>query len=108
MADLFGALAQIIPAAATLTDGYTVPALKRATVEVIICNQGGTAAIVRVSHAVGGAANATKQYLAYDMVIAANDARTTVRFTAAAADVVRVRSDTGSVSFNINGVEEDA
>lgn len=107
MADLWGALAQSLPAATTLTDAYTVPALKRATVEVVICNRGG-AAVVRLSHAIAGAADTGAQYLLYDYALAAGEAKGTARFTVAAADVVRVYSDTGTVSFNINGIEEDA
>lgn len=107
MADLFGALAQSYPAASTLTGAYTVPALKRATIEVVICNQGGSAATVRLSQAVGGAADTAAQYLMRGAVIAAGDSKTTARFTAKAGDVIRVWSDTGAVSFNINGIEED-
>lgn len=108
MADLFGALAQSYPAANTLTDAYTVPTAKRATVEVVMCNQGGGAAAVRVSHAIGGATDTAAQYLIRGAAIAAGDSKTTARFTVKAADVIRVWSDSGAVSFNVNGVEEDA
>jgi len=107
MADLFGALAQSIPAATTLTDGYTVPTARRATVSVNICNH-GSAAVVRLSHATGGAADALGQYLLRDFALSANNSVSTVQLALAAGDVLRVYSDTGNVSFNINGIEEDA
>jgi hypothetical protein len=106
MADLFGALAQSVPAAVTLTPVYTVPVGKRATVEVVICNRGG-AATVRLSHAVGGAADAASQYLLYDFVLPAGEAKVTANFTMTTADVVRVYSTTATVAFNVNGIEED-
>ena len=107
MADRFGALAQVVPAATTLTASYTVPALKRATVEVVICNRGG-AATVRLSHAVNGAADATAQYLLYDFVLPAGETKVTAQLSMNAADIIRVYSTTATVAFNINGIEEDA
>lgn len=108
MADVFGALAQSLPSATTLTDAYAVPASKRATVEVVACNRGGSAATVRLSHAIAGAADTGAQYLLYDYSIGAGEAVSTARFTVKAADVVRVYSSSGSVAFNVNGIEEDA
>lgn len=107
MADLFGALAQSAPAATTLTDAYTVPAAKRATVEVVICNR-SSATTVRLQHAIGGAASANAQYLLYDYALGANESKSTANFTLDAADVVRVYSTSGNVTFNINGIEETA
>lgn len=107
MADVWGALAQSYPAATTLTAAYAVPSAKRATVEVAICNQ-GAATTIRLSHAIGGAADTAAQYLLYDYPVDANGSIASTRFTVNAADVVRVYSTSGSVSFNINGIEEDA
>jgi len=107
MADTFGALAQTLPAATTLTDAYTVPTAKRATVEVVICNRGG-AATVRLSHAKAGAVDTGAQYLLYDFVIPAGETKVTAQITATATDVLRVYATTATVAFNINGIEEDA
>ena len=107
MADAWGALAQVQPSASTLTDGYTVPVGKRATVFVSMANS-GAAAMVRLSHAIAGAGDALKQYYLYDYALDANDTQATVRFTANATDVLRVYSDTGDVVFQFNGIEEDA
>lgn len=106
MAEAWGALAQVSPSAATLTTAYTVPANKRATIEVVICNRNAATNAVRVSHAIGGAADAVTQYLLYDYGIAANGSVTTAKFTVNAGDVVRVYTTNAGTSFNINGIEE--
>lgn len=103
----FGALGQVTPGVASLTDAYTVPSGKRATVEVVICNR-STATSVRVSLAPAGAADANGQYLVYDYALADNVPLTTSRFTMSETDVVRCYSASGNVTFNVNGVEENA
>ncbi len=105
MTDVWGALAQSLPSATTLTTAYTVPAAKHATIEVVICNR-GAAATVRLSHAIDGAADTGAQYLLYDFPLDAGEAKSTARFTVASTDIIRVYSDTGTVSFNVNGIEE--
>jgi hypothetical protein len=105
--DTFGALAQSTPAATTLTDAYTVPAARRAEFEVVICNR-SIATTIRLQHAIAGAASANGQYLLYDFAIGANEAQVTARMTGAATDVIRVYSTSGNVTFNVNGIEEDA
>lgn len=106
MADVWGALSQTAPADTTLTASYTVPAAKHGTIEVVICNR-GLAATVRLSHAVSGAADATTQYVLYDYPLAAGETKTTTRFTVGSLDVIRVYASTATVTFNINGIEED-
>lgn len=107
MAEALKVLAQVAPAATTLTDLYTVPALTSVTASTLtVCNQNSTAIKFRVSVAIGGAANATKQYLYYDVTILKNDSfSATVGLTLGASDVVRVYADTANVSFNLFGVE---
>lgn len=105
MSDTWGALAQSVPAATTLTDVYTVPAEKKGTVEAIMCNRGAQATI-RLSHAKAGAADAAAQYLIYDNILPAAETKTTTRFTVGPGDVLRAYTDTGAVAFNINGIEE--
>jgi hypothetical protein len=106
MADVWGALAQSSPGAGVLTDAYTCPTAKQATVEVIIANR-GTAALVRLAHSVNGAAIANAQYLLYDFSIDLGESKVTSQITLDADDVLRVYSDTGTVNFNVNGIEED-
>lgn len=100
-------LGQSKPSATTLTDVYTVPALTQATVSTItVCNQSATATSFRISVAVGGAADNTKQYLYYDVAIAGNDTfACTFGITLGAADVVRCYATLATLSFNIFGVE---
>ena len=106
MPDLFGSLAQSNPAANVLTDVYTCPVAKRATIEAVLCNQSG-AADIRLAVAPGGAASIAAHFMLYDYPLAANEAKVTARFTVKAGDVVRVQASTATVSFNINGIEED-
>ena len=108
MADTLKVLGQSIPGAVTLTDIYTVPALTSTTVSSIyVCNQSGAAATTfRISIAVAGAADATKQYIYYDVNIPANETFVaTTGFTLATTDVVRVYATLATLSFSIFGVE---
>lgn len=107
MTDTRKVLGQSIPASKVLTDGYTVPALTSAVISTIVmCNQGWEEAEVRVAVAVAGAADDPKQYSYHDMPIPSKRTFTaTLGITLGAGDVVRVYSDTGSVSFNIFGME---
>jgi hypothetical protein len=105
MSFIFGSLAQVAPAATTLTDAYTCPAAKRATVLVIACNT-GVSGEVRVSIAPSGAADAITQYILRDYPVTATDTISAQKVTLTAGDVVRVYSTTGAITFNINGIEE--
>lgn len=104
---VFGALAQSAPAATTLTNAYTVPAGKRATLAVFACNR-STATTFRISVAPAGASDANAQYLVYDAALDANETLGTMQFTVTAGDIVRVYSTSGNVTFNVNGIEETA
>jgi hypothetical protein len=106
VAETYKSLGQAIPAAATLTTLYTVPAATNTVCSTIkACNQ-STATTIRVSIAVAGAADATKQYVYYDLPLAANDTYSaTEGWALQATDVVRCQSASGNVSFNLFGVE---
>jgi hypothetical protein len=93
---------QAYPATATLTDLYTVPASTQTLVKgLLACNQGASAALVRVSIAIAGAADTPAQYLAYGVPLESHESKQLVPDTLALAttDVLRVQSDTGYVSF---------
>ena len=107
MAEEMKVLGQQAPGAATLTPLYTVPGGKKAAVSsVVICNRGGTATVFRISLAVAGAADAVKQYLYYDIPIAANDTFVaTIGITLDATDVLRCYAGNANLSFNALGVE---
>lgn len=107
MAETHKVLGQVAPSATTLTDAYTVPGATRAVVStVVVCNRSSVATSFRISVAVGGAADANKQYLHYDVAIPGNDTYTaTIGITLGAADVIRVYATLATLSFNVFGVE---
>lgn len=107
MAFTYKTLGQVKPLAATLTLAYTVPGATSAIVSrVVAANQSATPTTVRVSVAVAAAADDPKQYVAYDVPIAANQTiDIALGFTLAATDVIRVYCTLATVSFNIFGVE---
>lgn len=87
---------------------YTVPALTSAIVSsVVVCNTDTSPRTFRVSVAVAGAANATSQYIAYDVPIRAKETITlTLGISLATTDVVRYDADVASkVNFHLFGVE---
>ena len=100
-------LGQNKPSAATLTDMYTVPALTQATCStIIVTNQSAVATSFRISVAVAGLADTSKQYLYYDVAITGNDVfAATLGITLGAADVVRCYATLATLSFNLFGAE---
>ena len=91
------------PSAATLTAIYTVPALTSSMCSTItVCNQSSVATSFRVSVAPAGAADATSQYLYYDVAIPGNDTfAATLGFALATTDVVRVYNTLATLSFSL-------
>lgn len=98
-------LGQAAPAATTLVACYTVPASKRVTARVIATNRGALTTF-RIALAPDGAADANSQYVVYDMPIEGNDSLSSEPIALDAADVVRVYSTSGNVSFTVTGVEQ--
>lgn len=107
MTELRKILGQSAPAASVLTDVYTVGASTQAVISTLtISNRSITDTNFRVSVAQNGAADATKQYIYYDVFIPANDTfATTIGITLNAGDVIRFLSGNGNLSINIFGVE---
>jgi hypothetical protein len=100
-------LGQVKPAAATLTDLYTVPALSQAWVSsVVATNESSAPTAIRLSVAVAGAADATSQYYAYDLPIGANE---TITFDLgvglATTDKLRCYCTLATVNFSAFGGE---
>lgn len=92
-------LGSSMPAAGVLTDGYTSPAKKR--VRYVHATNTGSAAVVRVSFAPGGAVSSASQFLHYDNPLAAGESKKYVLdLDIEATDVLRVYSDTGDVTFH--------
>jgi hypothetical protein len=108
MADTYKTLAQSNPAAATLTDAYTVPGATQTIISTItVANRSATPTSFRISVAINGAADANQQYVAYDVAIGANETiALTLGITVDAADVIRVFATLATLSFNIFGVEK--
>lgn len=107
MASTYKPLAQAYPAAATLTDAYTVPALTQAVVSrIMVCNLTGTATVFRIAIAPAGAASANQHFIFMDNPIGPNE---TIDIAMGAGlqptDKVRVYSGILACAFNIFGVE---
>jgi len=107
MASTYKILGQSNPAATTNTDLYTVPSSTSAVVSTLsIANVSSTSTTYRVLARQGGAATATKQYIAYDATIAGNDTITmTLGVTLATTDVITVYGGTATLAFNLFGSE---
>ncbi len=106
MSQTYKTLAQVNPSATTLTDAYTCPGATSAVISTIVVANRSTATSFRISVAVAGAADDNKQYIAYDVAIAANETQTfTLGITLAATDKVRVYATLATLSFNVFGVE---
>jgi len=104
MATAYLTLGQQAPAAITETTLYTVSATSVVVSSVVICNRAGAADTIRLSVSVGGGATANKDYLYYDLTIAANDTFIfTGGITMANSDVMRCYSTNGTCSFNLFG-----
>jgi hypothetical protein len=107
MAEVFGPLGQVAPAATTLTAAYTVPAARYATISTVtICNSTALKVKVRLAVAKGGAGDDIKQYLLWDQEIASKSTfLLTIGIALAAGDIIRVYATATNVAFNIFGVE---
>jgi hypothetical protein len=98
-------LAQSNPSATTATTLYTVPASSAAVISTItVCNQAASAASYRIAVRPAGATLAAVHYIAYDIVIAANDTTAlTLGITVAATDVITVYASSATLSFHAYG-----
>jgi hypothetical protein len=107
MATTYKVLGQSNPAATTATTLYTVPSATQAVISTItICNQSGVGVSFRIAVRPAGATLATQHYIAYDVVMAANDTTAlTLGLTLAATDVVTIYASSASMSFSAYGSE---
>jgi hypothetical protein len=107
MATTYKVLGQSNPSATTATTLYTVPASTSTVVSTIsICNQAGSSASYRIAVRPAGATLAAQHYLAYDIVLAANDTTAlTLGITLATTDVVTVYASSATLSFSAFGSE---
>jgi hypothetical protein len=107
LTETYNITAQSAPPATTLTDLFTVPALTQAVLSsVIVCNRGVTATTFRISLAPAGAADATSQYLYYDVPIAKNNTFiATIGITLATTDKVRIYAGNANLTFTLLGTK---
>jgi len=100
-------LGQSAPGAASLTDIYTVPALKSTVCSsIVVCNRSATATSFRVAVRPAGAAISNEMYLYYDVTIAGNDTFiATIGITLATTDVLSVYATLSTLSFSVFGQE---
>lgn len=101
-------LGQSNPVAVTGTIIYTVPDSKATVVSsLVVCNR-GVAGSFRIYVTYAGNIPGLKDYLYYDVAIAANDTFTaTLGITLSNADYISVYSSTANFSFSVFGVEKD-
>tara|TARA_R110000868_G_scaffold311445_2_gene572458 strand:- start:104 stop:433 length:330 start_codon:yes stop_codon:yes gene_type:complete len=107
MATTIKVLGQSAPGAASLTDLYTVGALKSTVCSSItVCNRSATATSFRIAVRPAGGAISNEMYLYYDVTIAGNDTFVaTIGITLATTDVISVYATLATLSFNLFGQE---
>ena len=105
--ETYKVLAQLNPAATTLTALYTVPAGTAAVISsLIVTNRANANRSFRISVAVAGAADSLEQYIAYDTTLQGNGIQEfTIGTTLGAGDVIRVYGSAADLSFNAFGTE---
>jgi hypothetical protein len=106
MANAYKVLGQIEGAAAN-TNLYTVPSSTEAVIStIVICNRAAAAKTFRIMVRPDNETLATKHYLAYDVVIAANDTTAlTLGITLNAADKLDIYSSDTNLTFSAFGSE---
>jgi hypothetical protein len=107
MANVYKILGQSSPSATTETVLYTVPsATSTICSSLSICNRGSVQTTFRISFSKAGAATSTKDYIYYDVTLAANDTFiSTIGVTLATTDVIRVYAGNANLSFQVYGTE---
>lgn len=109
-AKIHGNLGSVAPGAATNTSLYAVPASRKATGTLTACNQNSSDVTVRVAIIPTGGvgAVAAKDYREYDTTLTAKGVLEKSGIPLTAGATVLVWASSGGVSFNLDGIEEDA
>lgn len=107
MASKYSVLGQVAPSATTDTDVYTVPSATQAVIStIIIANRAGSAGTFRMAVRPAGESITNKHYIAYDVLIAANDSTTlTLGITLDTTDVITANCSSANMSINVFGSE---
>lgn len=103
-------LGQSNPAATTVTSLYAVPASSSTVVStIVVTNQAASSGTYRIIVQPAADVSGTilsKQYIAYDSAITANNSTMiTIGITLAASDVIKVYASSASMSFTAFGSE---
>lgn len=102
-----------VPGTGTLTDVYTVPALKEADVNITVANRADTATDIRIAHIKGDTASgvANEDYLMFDVGTGSLISNLAPIFISGVimgvGDTIAVYSSASAVSVQINGIEGD-
>jgi hypothetical protein len=107
MPTIYKILGQLNPTLTSSTDLYTVPSATSAVCSTLnIANLATSNATFRIAIVPSGSSLQTKNYLAYDTVVPANDSiGLTIGMTLGQFDKVQVYASTISQSFNLFGTE---
>ena len=108
-AKIHGRLGAASLAATTDTSVYSVPASRKATVTVSICNRNATDVTIRLAHidgAVGAIAN--EDYIEYGATVPANGVLERTGICMAASATIMGYASATNTSFVVSGIEEDA
>ena len=107
MTTIYKVLGQSAPSATTDTTLYTVPASTSTVVSsIVIANRGTTDATYRIAIRPEGASISNSHYIAYDILLGANDSTSlTLGVTLATTDVITVRASNANLTFSAFGSE---
>lgn len=110
MPNAYKVLAQSNPSATTNTLVYTVPSSTSTVISTVtICNQASSAGSYRIiiqPSADVSSTILTKQYIAYDVSVAANDTTAlSLGVTLTAGDVIKLYASSANISINVFGSE---
>lgn len=108
-AAIHGRLGALDLAATTLTGAYVVPALRKATVCVSLCNRTSSSITVRLALIAGAVGSvALSDYLEFGAVIAPGGVLERTGITMAAAQTLAAYALATGISVVVWGIEEDA
>lgn len=107
MSYAYRVLGQSAPSATTNTDVYTVGSGKQAIVSTItVANRAAATATYRIAIRPAGATLANQHYIAYDVLVNANDTTPlTLGISLQATDVITIYASSANLSFGIFGSE---
>lgn len=104
----YGIFAQLDVAASADQTLYTCPASTRFVgSDLLLCNRGAVALLVRVRLRKNNEAHANKQFIVYDYPVEANDTLPMkLGMTLNDGDVIEITSDTATLSATLFGFQE--